>query len=480
MPDRAPARLPVICRVLIRAASWLVPRGDRPVWLRKWYDGAGHWWAFLNEREEFLIRDGYAQLVRHCATAFIDAFWLRIRREELRRMVRGPAFVLVVAALFWCITGFASGGFRTLRQQWHPIHYPNAGRLVVISSGMFGQYPNPPGEIVRWKQNSKTLSDIAAYSAARYPNGWKATPNFFSLLGVRPILGRTFVPGDRDTALLSEGLWRGLHQADPGVVGRTVPVGWGMRSLPVAGVVPDDMPGIADGVPFWTVLDLEAKGSRRWVDTIALLKPGVQREDVEKELAQLGRAVREVRVKPLRAPVQMRTIGYGIGISFGLLLGIALVAIGRRSPVAARVSRMQAFRSWAFLLVKFVLVLGGLAVFWIEIILAIDMPSHGEFREFVRLLGALIPTLLFFLACALAVLWCVADQRRRCPVCLHRLAMPVTMGSWSSSLLNPATTEFLCENGHGSLAIPETQSSAAEPDRWTAMDESWRDLFTLK
>jgi hypothetical protein len=56
--------------------------------------------------------------------------------------------------------------------------------------------------------------------------------------------------------------------------------------------------------------------------------------------------------------------------------------------------------------------------------------------------------------------------------------MPVTMGSWSSQLLDPVTTEFLCKNGHGSLAMPETQSSSAEPDRWTAMDESWRDLFT--
>ena len=91
---------------------------------------------------------------------------------------------------------------------------------------------------------------------------------------------------------------------------------------------------------------------------------------------------------------------------------------------------------------------------------------------------ALIPTLTFLAVCALATLWCVVDQRKRCPVCLSRLALPVTLGSWSSSLLDPVTTEFVCERGHGSLAMPETAASSAERDRWTEMDESWRDLFT--
>jgi hypothetical protein len=56
--------------------------------------------------------------------------------------------------------------------------------------------------------------------------------------------------------------------------------------------------------------------------------------------------------------------------------------------------------------------------------------------------------------------------------------MPVTIGSWSSPLLDPVSTELLCEQGHGSLCVPETQSSASEPDRWTALDDSWRELFT--
>jgi hypothetical protein len=55
--------------------------------------------------------------------------------------------------------------------------------------------------------------------------------------------------------------------------------------------------------------------------------------------------------------------------------------------------------------------------------------------------------------------------------------MPVTMGSWSS-VLEPVTTEFMCESGHGSLCVPETESG--EPDRWTSLDPSWRELFNRK
>ena len=116
--------------------------------------------------------------------------------------------------------------------------------------------------------------------------------------------------------------------------------------------------------------------------------------------------------------------------------------------------------------------LGALTVFWIEALTAHTNHSpESDLREFVNLAAALVPTLTFVAGCALATLWCVADQRKRCPVCLSRLALPVTLGSWSSSLLDPVTTEFVCERGHGSLAMPETDASSAERDGWTGMDE---------
>jgi len=53
--------------------------------------------------------------------------------------------------------------------------------------------------------------------------------------------------------------------------------------------------------------------------------------------------------------------------------------------------------------------------------------------------------------------------------------MPVMIGSWAS-VFEPVTTELLCEEGHGSLCVPET----GQPDRWTPLDASWRELFDSK
>ena len=73
-----------------------------------------------------------------------------------------------------------------------------------------------------------------------------------------------------------------------------------------------------------------------------------------------------------------------------------------------------------------------------------------------------------------AVYQAVIDQRRRCPVCLRRLALPVSVGCWGSSLEPPAT-EIVCEHGHGSMCVRE--DAGAESDLWIRLDPSWRDLF---
>jgi len=79
----------------------------------------------------------------------------------------------------------------------------------------------------------------------------RVTAGYFPLLGVRPVLGRTFVPeedlpGADRVLLLTEGLWRGRFGADPGVVDRTVLLD-GERTT-VVGVVPDhaSLPGLTD------------------------------------------------------------------------------------------------------------------------------------------------------------------------------------------------------------------------------------------
>lgn len=81
-----------------------------------------------------------------------------------------------------------------------------------------------------------TLTDIGP--AERVPVT-DSTPGLLALLGVSPVLGRTFVAADegRPVAILSHGFWRGKLGADPHVIGREIVLGG--RSHTVIGVLPE-------------------------------------------------------------------------------------------------------------------------------------------------------------------------------------------------------------------------------------------------
>lgn len=162
-----------------------------------------------------------------------------------------------------------------------------------------------------------------------------------------------------------------------------------------------------------------------------------------------------------------RVILYSLPIATALAAGAALAAIGRRSM------HRQGGRSWWFFAVKTASMTVTASLWWIEggAILRAHLRHHELLRQMAGGLGL---ALLFILVFGWAVAWSIADQRWRCPVCLRRLAMPVTFGSWGS-VFEPPATEALCSEGHGSLCMAEVITGA--DDQWTALDNSWRGFF---
>jgi hypothetical protein len=134
--------------------------------------------------------------------------------------------------------------------------------------------------------------------------------------------------------------------------------------------------------------------------------------------------------------------------------------------------RRHNWRYWSFLALKTVSLLMLVALFWVEGGAAFRRYLHNQSVRAV--LGGLLFAALYVAASARTVIWSFADQRRRCPICLELMAMPVSVGSWSS-VLDPAGTELLCRSGHGSLCLSET--AANQTDRWIELDASWRTLF---
>ena len=123
------------------------------------------------------------------------------------------------------------------------------------------------------------------------------------------------------------------------------------------------------------------------------------------------------------------------------------------------------WRSWSLLLFKVAsLHLIG-SLIWIEAGRALFsfLASQG-FRYYIP---AMYLAAAFVIGFGFAVLWCIADQRRRCPVCLHRLILPLAQGSWAS-IFDPAATEFVCSEGHGALALVEVEAAVGPLERWTS------------
>ncbi len=133
---------------------------------------------------------------------------------------------------------------------------------------------------------------------------------YFDVLGVKPFLGRFFLPeeqGERigayPVAVISHRLWKSRFGADPGMVGRTVRVN--RRELTIVGIAPPGFGGITRGLAFdmWVPLtmgpplNIEANffnsRSARPFQAIARLRDGATIEAARAELVALARQLAE-------------------------------------------------------------------------------------------------------------------------------------------------------------------------------------------
>jgi len=119
--------------------------------------------------------------------------------------------------------------------------------------------------------------------------GGSVTPNLFDLLGVKPILGRSFqeaegaLPGFESVAILSHGLWQSRYGGDPGIVGKAVRVN--ERELEVIGVMPPRFrfPEVDD---LWVPYDPGEGTGRgdRFLHGVARLREGTSMGELRAEL----------------------------------------------------------------------------------------------------------------------------------------------------------------------------------------------------
>jgi len=130
--------------------------------------------------------------------------------------------------------------------------------------------------------------------------GSLVTANYFDVLGVRPVLGRTFVaaeeaaPGSAPVAVISYRLWQNRYQRNPAVLGQTIPLN--QHLFTIVGVAPPEFQGAFTAlrsdifIPIIMDSQLIPGGSRltlrdnTWLTVLGRLRPGVSRAQAQTAL----------------------------------------------------------------------------------------------------------------------------------------------------------------------------------------------------
>ena len=232
-------------------------------------------------------------------------------RYAARKLLRAPGFALVAVATLALAIGATTAVFSIVNGVLlQPLPFPDPSRVVSVSSTNDGGKPVYISALdyIDYRDGSGSFESMAQYSrgdvnltgAGVQPlrlSAARVGASFFSVLGVRPQVGRFFAAGDDSpespsVAVLSDALWRGRFGADPRIVGKNVSLD--DKQYTVVGVAAPGLrfpqqPDVWIPYVFQPYeLEPDARGGHSlWA--IARVKPGISIATASAELAGIAR-----------------------------------------------------------------------------------------------------------------------------------------------------------------------------------------------
>src|SRR3954451_22916960 len=185
--------------------------------------------------------------------------------------------------------------------------------LVSLQRGERNFSPTPPFSYLDYRdlrEQNHTFTGILAYHHDWITLTGGALPerayianvsaNYFDVLGIKPVLGRFFLPEEESrpvpNVVLGYSLWKTRYAADPAIVGKSIEIA--RHPVTVIGVAPEGvvgaMPGLRDDL--WVTLDplgtdvwriTHRSGGAVWLNVIGRLRPGVSRDQAAQDLDTL-------------------------------------------------------------------------------------------------------------------------------------------------------------------------------------------------
>ncbi len=415
-------------QALIWLASWLVPGDRRREWRRQRSSAVWHWTHFLAESGQ-LNRENRMILARHCWGAFPEAWWQRFDRERMGRLRIAPGTCLAVLALALVVSVVTGGSIASLRSAFStPISHPEQVYSITVDGrGLNARFQRIQSETLLdfssvW-QKSGALNGAAVYSwgPAKFDDPEAEIPiltarvsaDFFDVLGVKAIEGRTFQSGDaRDClncVLLSHEFWRSRFHSDPGFIGRHIVVDGLERK--VIGVLPANLRMLSSGVAVWTLLTADTPPFSNFVRRVGAITrlQGIAPAKVQATLTDVSEDAgyrfpdEQLQVTSVQAQWRDNARSY---IFFLLLVVVcavlAVYARGVGAGVAdAPLSWRHRVRWWAFFAVKSTLLLAvmfmaasGIARFVSVNLTGSPYPVAGELAMWLFFILAILGTVV--------------------------------------------------------------------------------------
>ena len=334
----------------------------------------------------------------------------------------------------------------------HPVPFENSDRIVAVVDSRPSQGIDTnavaPVTYLEWKAQARSFDEMGAYvwdsinltgdRQAEKAQGFAISANLFDVLGVHPLMGRTFLPeeeqvGKDQVIILSYGLWERRYASDPHILGKKVKVDG--KTFEIVGVMRKgfDFPKPAEA---WVPLSFNAQQrtirDARYLWVLAHLKPQVSVVQAAAEMrtitAQQAQAYPDAykgwKLRVLTIPnfatddlTRQYTFLLLGAVGFVLLIACADVAnvqfarvTGRHKELAVRTA-MGASRSRIIrqLLIESVLLsLAGaalgliFAMWWVYLIVSHMPPEVGRFIAGWNTISLDANAFLFTLAIAIA------------------------------------------------------------------------------
>jgi putative ABC transport system permease protein len=178
-------------------------------------------------------------------------------RYALRTFLRAPGFTIVAILTLALGIGATTAIFSVVNAVLlRPLPYPEADRLVITRGSL--------ADLRDMQESTSTFDAMAVWASnlfnlkigtdSRQVRAAMVTRNLLPLLGVQPILGRSFTVDDdrQDTLVLGYALWQSRFGGDPNVVGRTVDLSG--TTFTIIGVAPASFNFPSAEFQLWTPL----------------------------------------------------------------------------------------------------------------------------------------------------------------------------------------------------------------------------------